>query len=196
MKALQSFGFNHVHLPVQRFRSAFPIRPVLFGILLWFALTGANAAEFQNTNRFGLADLARMVRISDPQISPDGKSVVIVVSRPNYDKNRYDAELVLVDIATGSQRILTRRSARCRAATLVAVGGPARISGEARARQGRKIAAFRHADERGRCAATHQCHQWRPAIRLAARRPGDCLCHRRRTGKTKSRLRKGTMHSK
>ena len=107
MKAIQSFGFNHVHLPVQRFRSAFPIRPVLFGILLWFALTGANAAEFQNTNRFGLADLARMVRISDPQISPDGKSVAIVVSRPNFDKNRYDAELVLVDVATGSQRILT-----------------------------------------------------------------------------------------
>src|SRR6185436_16970525 len=55
-----------------------------------------------------LDDLGRGVRVSDPQISPDGKSIVVVVSRANYDENRYDADLVLVDIATGSQRALTR----------------------------------------------------------------------------------------
>jgi len=57
---------------------------------------------------FGLEDLARLVRIGDPQVAPDGRSVVIVVSRPNYDDNRYDSELVLVDVSTGAQRILTR----------------------------------------------------------------------------------------
>ncbi len=64
--------------------------------------------ELPQTNRFTIADLARMVSISDPQISPDSKSVVIVVSRPNYEEKRYDAELVLVNVATGSQRVLTK----------------------------------------------------------------------------------------
>jgi dipeptidyl aminopeptidase/acylaminoacyl peptidase len=55
-----------------------------------------------------LDDLGRMVGVSDPQVSPDGKSVVVVVGRPNYDKDRTDSELVLVDVATGKRRVLTR----------------------------------------------------------------------------------------
>jgi dipeptidyl aminopeptidase/acylaminoacyl peptidase len=54
-----------------------------------------------------LDDLGRIVRVSDPQITPDGKSVVVVVARANYDENRYDADLVLVDVASGAQRLLT-----------------------------------------------------------------------------------------
>ena len=61
-----------------------------------------------STGRFDLESLARMTRVSDPQLSPDGRSIVVVVSRPNYDDNRTDADLVLVDVATGAQRILTR----------------------------------------------------------------------------------------
>jgi dipeptidyl aminopeptidase/acylaminoacyl peptidase len=57
---------------------------------------------------FKVDDLGKLVGVSSPQISPDGKSIVIVVGRPNFDKNRYDTELVLVDIATGKQRVLTR----------------------------------------------------------------------------------------
>lgn len=68
------------------------------------AVTG----QAQQPRRMQLDDLGRLVRVSDPQIAPDGKSIVIVVARANYDENRYDADLVLVDIATGSQRSLTR----------------------------------------------------------------------------------------
>jgi dipeptidyl aminopeptidase/acylaminoacyl peptidase len=57
--------------------------------------------------RFELADLGKLVRLSDPRIAPDGKSIVLVVSRPNYEKNKYDSQLVLVTVATGAQRILT-----------------------------------------------------------------------------------------
>src|SRR4029077_5573838 len=57
--------------------------------------------------RFGIESLGRLVRVADPQISPDGKAIVAVVSRPNYDDNRYDAELVLIDVATHKQRMLT-----------------------------------------------------------------------------------------
>ncbi len=57
--------------------------------------------------KFELADYAKFVNISDPQLSPDGKSVVIVVSRPDYAQIRYNAELVLIDVASGKKRSLT-----------------------------------------------------------------------------------------
>src|SRR5262249_55354484 len=57
--------------------------------------------------RFTLDDVARIARVTDPQISPDGKSIVVVVARPDYDEDRWQAELVLVDVATGTPRALT-----------------------------------------------------------------------------------------
>jgi len=59
------------------------------------------------SKRLELADLAAIVRVSDPQLSPDGKSIVFVLARPNVKDARYDRSLVLVDVASGSQRILT-----------------------------------------------------------------------------------------
>jgi dipeptidyl aminopeptidase/acylaminoacyl peptidase len=66
----------------------------------------------QQPRHMQLDDLGRLVRVSDPQISPDGRAIVIVVARANYEENRYDADLVLVDVASGSRRTLThdRRS--------------------------------------------------------------------------------------
>jgi dipeptidyl aminopeptidase/acylaminoacyl peptidase/outer membrane protein assembly factor BamB len=57
--------------------------------------------------RFEPADLVRLVGVSDPQIAPDGRAIVVVVSRANVGKNRFDTELVLVDVATGARRVLT-----------------------------------------------------------------------------------------
>lgn len=63
--------------------------------------TVASAARYQ------IMDRTRIVNLSDPQLAPDGKSVVVLVSRPNLEENRSEAELVLVDAATGAQRSLT-----------------------------------------------------------------------------------------
>jgi dipeptidyl aminopeptidase/acylaminoacyl peptidase len=52
-------------------------------------------------------DLRLEVSLSDPQLSPDGRSVVVVTSRPDYDENRFDRQLVLVDVASGARRDLT-----------------------------------------------------------------------------------------
>src|SRR6185369_8626 len=79
-------------------------RKVLFSGALVFCLVVTGLAQ---QRRMQLDDLGRIVRVSDPQISPDGKSIVIVVSHANYDENRYDSDLVIVDIATGSHRALT-----------------------------------------------------------------------------------------
>lgn len=59
------------------------------------------------TRHIELNDLTKIVSVSDPQISPDGKTIVFVVSRPNLDKNRSDRELVQIDIGSGKQRVLT-----------------------------------------------------------------------------------------
>ena len=57
--------------------------------------------------RLQAGDMDRLVGVSEPRISPDGRSIVVVVSRVNREKNRLDRELVLVDIATAAQRVLT-----------------------------------------------------------------------------------------
>ncbi|HZN03424.1 MAG TPA: hypothetical protein VFD06_07520, partial [Candidatus Polarisedimenticolia bacterium] len=77
-------------------------------LALLLLLGGSFPTPAAASGRFDLEALARMTKVSDPQIAPDGRSIVIIVSRPNYDDNRTDADLVLVDIATGAQRVLTR----------------------------------------------------------------------------------------
>jgi dipeptidyl aminopeptidase/acylaminoacyl peptidase len=85
-------------------------RHVLLPLALFAAFLPAAAygEEKKPAARFALDDLGKLVGLGDPQVAPDGKSVVVVVGRPNYDKNRTETELVLVDVATGKQRVLTR----------------------------------------------------------------------------------------
>src|SRR5580700_1980393 len=91
-----------------RTRNWTPFARVIFllGILTVFlALAATDQAEAQ-TRKIELGDLQKIVSVSSPAISPDGKSIVIIVSRVNWDQDRYDSQLVLVDIATGAQRPL------------------------------------------------------------------------------------------
>jgi len=88
-------------------RSAPVARSRFLGILtVLVALAAPGQAETQ-ARKIQLGDLQRIVKVSSPEISPDGKSIVIIVSRVNWDEDRYDSQLVLVDIATGAQRPLT-----------------------------------------------------------------------------------------
>jgi dipeptidyl aminopeptidase/acylaminoacyl peptidase len=59
-------------------------------------------------NRVTLDTFLTLVRVADPQISPDGKSIVVVVSRPNLKDDRTDSQLVLVDVASHAQTVLTQ----------------------------------------------------------------------------------------
>ena len=72
--------------------------------LLPLVLTGLADAQ---ARKIELGDLQKIVEVSSPAISPDGKSIVIIVTRVNWDEDRYDSQLVLVDIATSAQRPLT-----------------------------------------------------------------------------------------
>ena len=75
-------------------------------LMLLAVLLAAGSAAAQQ-RRIQLDDLAKVVTVSDPQISPDGKSIVCVVSRANFEEDRYDSELVLIDVANSGQRVLT-----------------------------------------------------------------------------------------
>jgi dipeptidyl aminopeptidase/acylaminoacyl peptidase len=63
---------------------------------------------------FNIEDYAKVARVADPHISPDGRSVVVVVSHPNYVDNHFDSELVRVGLPSGAVRELThqRKTAR------------------------------------------------------------------------------------
>ncbi|MEJ2678833.1 MAG: S9 family peptidase [Gemmatimonadota bacterium] len=58
---------------------------------------------------FQLSDLRRLVQVSSPEISPDGKEIAILVSRPDWENDKSHRELDLVDVATGARRPLTYR---------------------------------------------------------------------------------------
>lgn len=57
--------------------------------------------------KFGLDDLYKLHTITDPQISPDGKSVVVVVASPDTAANKNPTAIYLVEIPTGTIRQLT-----------------------------------------------------------------------------------------
>ncbi len=58
--------------------------------------------------RFDLNTPGKIVRPSDPQLSPDGQSIAVLVTRANLEENRNDSQLVLIDVATKAQRVLTQ----------------------------------------------------------------------------------------
>ncbi len=56
---------------------------------------------------FQLSDLQKLVNLSDPRISPDGKQIVVVVSTPVWKTDKRKTELDLVNAANGTRRTLT-----------------------------------------------------------------------------------------
>jgi dipeptidyl aminopeptidase/acylaminoacyl peptidase len=82
-------------------------RCAFLGILVALLILAVPCRAGAQARKIRLDDLQKIVNVSSPEISPAGKSIVIVVSRVNWDEDRYDSQLVLVDIATGAQRPLT-----------------------------------------------------------------------------------------
>ncbi len=62
---------------------------------------GANARTIQES------DFQRLIGVSSPAISSDGKSAVFLESHVNWNDDENDSELVEVDLATHAQRVLT-----------------------------------------------------------------------------------------
>src|SRR5689334_10201623 len=73
-------------------------------IVLALCIAAAASAE-----RLKLDDAFKIVSVSDPQTSPDGKSIAAIVSTPNIAEDRSDSDIVLFDVATGGKRTLTQQ---------------------------------------------------------------------------------------
>ncbi len=71
--------------------------------LLGTALPGA-----EPPTHFDAAAFSQLVRVAEPQLSPDGRSVLIVVARQNAAQNVWDNSLVRVDVRSGVQTVLTK----------------------------------------------------------------------------------------
>lgn len=78
-------------------------------VLALLATTGAIAAPAlaAQGSAMELDDLSRIVRPLHPSISPSGEHVALVAMRANLAENGYEASLVLVDLATGTEKELT-----------------------------------------------------------------------------------------
>ncbi|MBV8154068.1 MAG: S9 family peptidase [Candidatus Eremiobacteraeota bacterium] len=74
---------------------------VILALTLAFAPCAAGAALL------GENDFQHAVRLEGPAISPDGKRAVVVVSRINWNEDKYEDELWIVDLASRAQRALT-----------------------------------------------------------------------------------------
>ncbi len=73
----------------------------LFVLLVLFA-SAAHASE-----HFSLESLRRIVGVASPRVSPDGKAVAFVVTKPNYDRDASESELYVADMIGGTPRALT-----------------------------------------------------------------------------------------
>ncbi len=72
-----------------------------------FFLVGTAGRQAQETHPFNVHDLWEMERISDPQLSPDGRWVVFGISSLDQDANRRRSDLWIVGTDGTDLRRLT-----------------------------------------------------------------------------------------
>ena len=75
-------------------------------VVLWAACLLAWPAGEAAARTFQLGDLQKIVTLGDPQISPDGKAIAVIVSTPDWKTDKPRVELDLVDAARGQRPVL------------------------------------------------------------------------------------------
>src|ERR1700761_1953736 len=107
--AAKSVRFHTLALPT----APFP-RLLHFTVMKRLSLVLIMTAAVAGAQTFGLEDYAKISRVTDPHVSPNGSSAVVVMSKPNYADDHWDSELVRVDLQNGHVHDLThdRKSAR------------------------------------------------------------------------------------
>ena len=75
--------------------------------LIFIALINVFSFQLLAQKKFELNDLDKLYTLTDPQISPDGKSVLLVVSKPDTTTNKNKSFIYKVDASTGGTQQLT-----------------------------------------------------------------------------------------
>jgi len=74
---------------------------VFLGLLLTIY---SEAQNFLTTH-----DLREQVDLSGLELSPDGKQILILTTRQNYESNKLESELVMIDVESKQQRTISKR---------------------------------------------------------------------------------------
>ena len=75
-------------------------------IVLWTVCLLAWPASEAAARTFESSDLPQIVSLSDPQISPNGKTIAVIVSTPDWKTDKSRVALDLVDVPSGERRTL------------------------------------------------------------------------------------------
>jgi dipeptidyl aminopeptidase/acylaminoacyl peptidase len=81
------------------------INTIIFILFLIF-ITGSNFGQ-TNKKSFQLKDLRKLVNVTDPQISPDGRQIAVIVTHSVWKNDSTKQVIELVDATTGASRNLT-----------------------------------------------------------------------------------------
>jgi dipeptidyl aminopeptidase/acylaminoacyl peptidase len=65
------------------------------------ALVLAASAAHSSPQRFSLETLRKVVGVGSSRVSPDGRTVAFIVTRPDYDKDEHQSELYVVNLTAG-----------------------------------------------------------------------------------------------
>ncbi|HEY9284660.1 MAG TPA: S9 family peptidase [Pyrinomonadaceae bacterium] len=87
-----------------------PANPLLSALFVLLAL-GAAAAAQTGTQPLTVAEMLKLKRVADPQLSPDGRWVAFQITVPDVAANRNRTQLYLVSIDGGEPRQLTSGAA-------------------------------------------------------------------------------------
>ncbi|HET7562870.1 MAG TPA: S9 family peptidase [Rhodanobacteraceae bacterium] len=76
-------------------------------LVVLVAMAGCVSMAALAATPFQLDDLQKLVQVSDPQLSPDGRQVAIVVKTPVWKTDKHATEIDVVDVASSAKRALT-----------------------------------------------------------------------------------------
>src|SRR5215210_3171926 len=76
-------------------------------VIVLLALCSATAQQTGGGRRLTINELLRVRRVSDPQVSPDGRMVAFTISDPDKAANKSITQIHLVAVEGGEVRQLT-----------------------------------------------------------------------------------------
>ena len=95
------------HLPLLVRRPPVAVLALLAALAVAAAPAPARAQGGDDTHPFDVQDLVTMARLSDPQVSPDGRSVAYVLRTTDLESDKGRTDLWMVPVAGGEPRRLT-----------------------------------------------------------------------------------------
>ncbi len=71
-----------------------------------FLISGLTLSQ-NNNKPFKLEDLRKLVKLSGPKISPDGNNIAVIVSRSDWEKDKSNQEIDLINVKDASMRTIS-----------------------------------------------------------------------------------------